>query len=668
MPNNTNRVHNRLINEKSPYLLQHAYNPVDWYPWCDEAFAEAKKKDIPVFLSIGYSSCHWCHVMERESFEDKEVAEILNKNFISIKVDREERSDIDNFYMEACMAMTGSGGWPLNLFLTPDNRRPFFAGTYFPKEDKWGMTGLVSLLEKVSFLWQNERDKLYKSADSIYEYLKRVEDTAIKNPEPAMVDLAYDGLKESFDNINGGFSSAPKFPTVGNLLFLMRYYTLNNNVEALDIIEKTLYAIADGGICDHVGGGFFRYSTDSKWLVPHFEKMLYDNALLLMIYAEAALVIDEKYRYIAERIVEYLDREMLAEEGAYYTAQDADSEGVEGKYYLWTPAEVKAILGDKEGDKFNKDYDITEEGNFEGKNIPNRIGKGFIYNDQRLLKLHGERIKRVSPFKDDKILASSNGLMIAALAEAGRILDKPDWVEKAERAARFCLDKLFIEGRLMSRYREQEAKQHATLDDHAYLLWGILEIYYATFKPNWLNEAVKLSNKILFLFSGSQGGLYLSGNDIDDLPIRQKSYRDSVLPSGNSIVASCFTRISLITDNKGLEEAADNIIKAIWSDIEKVPIVYLGLLSAYLFRENNVNIIIRRGEGLEQMLDLIKGYHPFINYVLCGDGYDEINELIPFYEEKLAKDGKATAYICDNTGCKAPVNDIDQLKNLLINK
>ena len=469
-------------------------------------------------------------------------------------------------------------------------------------------------------------------------------------------------------SVNGGFSSAPKFPSVENLLFLMRYDVLWGDPFARKIVDTTLSTMAAGGLFDQVGGGFFRYSTDHLWLVPHFEKMLYDNALLLMAYAEAACFIDKKYRRIAERIADYLFREMLDAEDGFYTAQDADSEGVEGKYYLWTIDEVLSVLGEEDGPAWVKDYDISAGGNFEGKNIPNRIGKGMMADDPRLESLLNYRNKRVPPLKDDKILASSNGLMIAALAIAGRLLDRQDWLEKAEKAAGFILDKLMNDGRLMSAWREGEAKHPATLDDHAYLLWGLWELYAATFDPRWLRETLVLSHKMLDLFAGEGGGLYLSGNDVTDLPIRQKNYSDSVLPSGNAVAALIFSRLALLCNDQQLEEAAQGIIGTGWGELEHVPNYYLALLSAWLFRDHHVNVIIAAGEGLPEILTEIKGYYPFLNCAVCGGGYERIDELIAFREEKQALDGKATVYLCDRRGCRPPITEIGELKKILNQK
>jgi len=419
------KIPNRLANEKSPYLLQHQYNPVDWYPWGEEAFEKAKEEDKPVFLSIGYSTCHWCHVMERESFEDEEVAEVLNKYYISIKVDREERTDVDAIYMAVCQALTGQGGWPLTIFMTPD-KKPFFAGTYFPKERKYGRSGIIEILEELQDAWENKRDKVLSAGESV---VKGIENKYFKSEAGAVereaLDHAYRYYEQSFDSIYGGFGEAPKFPTPHNLTFLLRYWKMSGNKKALDMVEKTLQSMYQGGMYDHVGWGFSRYSTDKKWLVPHFEKMLYDNALLAIAYLECYQATqNEFYARVAREIFSYVLRDMTSEEGGFFSAEDADSEGVEGKFYVWSLDEVFDVLGRESGKAFCQTFDISNAGNFEGENIPNIIGKDLntgqdLKNEREKLFLHRE--KRIHPLKDDKILTAWNGLMIAALATGARV-------------------------------------------------------------------------------------------------------------------------------------------------------------------------------------------------------------------------------------------------------
>lgn len=655
---------NRLITEKSPYLLQHAHNPVDWYPWGDEAFEEAKRRNVPVFLSIGYSSCHWCHVMERESFEDEETAAVLNRNFVSIKVDREERADIDHLYMEACVALTGSGGWPLSVFLNHD-RLPFFTGTYFPKNDRYGMSGFISVLNHISSVWSTKRDAIDNSGREIISYLKQ-NDRKKESPDSSVTHLAYEQFFNSFDEKYGGFGNAPKFPSVSNLLFLLRYNITNPESDAYKMVDKTLNCMATGGIFDHLGGGFFRYSTDRKWLVPHFEKMLYDNAMLMAVYAEASHAINKKYEQVARRVASYCLSEMHGVHGAFFTAEDADSEGVEGKMYLFTPGEVIAALGEAEGEAFCRDYDITQSGNFEGQNIPNRIGKELIPDDSRLQRLFAYRSKRVHPFKDDKVTTSSNGLMIAALALSGRLMKEPNWITQAERAAEFIKTNLFVKGRLMARWRENEAAHPAVLDDYAYFLWGIIELYSATYKPEWLDYSLSLAREMITLFSDGHGGLYLSGNDISDLPIRQKNFRDGALPSGNGIAAMNFYRLSAMTENEELKNAADSILFEAYSELKEIPFAYTSHLCAAMLSENLVNITISAGADLDKMLSLVNGFYPFAVPCVVGEGYERASYLMPNAESKPPLSGLATAYVCDTAGCRPPLTDLNQLENLLL--
>ena len=565
----TNKESNRLIHEKSPYLLQHAYNPVNWYPWCDEAFEKAKREDKPIFLSIGYSTCHWCHVMERESFEDEEIASILNNNFISIKVDREERPDIDSIYMTVCQALTGHGGWPLTIFMTPD-KTPFFAGTYFPKNDRMGMSGLKTILNSVNQAWLNNREALLHSGSRILDAIKdsfeedTPESTATISED--IFDEAFSQFKYDFDNIFGGFGSAPKFPTPHNLFFLLRYWYNTKEEYALIMVEKTLESMYKGGIYDHIGFGFSRYSTDEKWLVPHFEKMLYDNALLAIAYLEAYQATKKKkYAEIAQQIFTYVLRDMTSPEGGFYSAEDADSEGEEGKFYIWSKKEINDILGDKDGEKYCKYYNITDEGNFEGFNIPSLINSVIPDEDNELVescrkKLFDYRIKRIHPHKDDKILTAWNGLMIAAMAIGGRVLHNEVYTQAAEKAAEFILSKLVREdGRLLARYRDGDAAIPAYVDDYAYLIWGLIELYESTYKPKYLKKSLALNQDLIKLFwDNKSGGLFLYGSDSEQLIIRPKELYDGATPSGNSVAALNFIRLARMTGQHELEEKAQN--------------------------------------------------------------------------------------------------------------
>jgi uncharacterized protein YyaL (SSP411 family) len=587
------RPHNRLIHEKSPYLLQHAHNPVDWYPWCDEAFEKAKAEDKPIFLSIGYSTCHWCHVMERESFEDKEVAEILNKHYISIKVDREERPDIDHIYMTVCQALTGHGGWPLTIIMTPE-QKPFFAGTYFPKSGRQGMIGLMELLDRIRKGWQSDRDGFVDTASSIVDSMQSHFTMENKGDQLSKdtIDQAYRELKSSFDNRYGGFGYSPKFPMPHNLFFLLRYWKLTDEKEALDMVEKTLDGMYRGGIFDHIGYGFSRYSTDQKWLVPHFEKMLYDNALLAIACLETYQATKkEEYAMLAKKIFTYIIRDMTHSQGGFYSAEDADSEGEEGKFYTWTPKEIVEILGEKDGNFFCQYYGITPGGNFEGKSIPNRIhAHGPVNQDEEDIiplreKVFVQREKRVHPHKDDKILTSWNGLMIAALAIGGRVLDNYQYIDAAEKAFDFIMEKLVNQdGRLLARYRQGEAAHLAYLDDYAFLVWALIELYHTTFDVKYLELALEFNNEMLELFNDNEkGGLFLYGADGESLIVRPKEVYDGAMPSGNSVATLNMLRLARMTGDARLEVRAYDQLSAFASIVESNPFAHTYFLMAAIF-------------------------------------------------------------------------------------
>jgi len=674
----TNKKANRLIHEKSPYLLQHAYNPVDWYPWGDEAFQKARSEDKPIFLSIGYSTCHWCHVMEKESFEDQEVADILNKNFVSIKVDREERPDIDHIYMTACQALSGYGGWPMTIFMTPD-KKPFYAATYLPKNDRMGMPGLISILDMISEAWKNKRESLLNTGNKIVRFLEEqneYDDTFGIDYET--IHDSYSAFKYAYDKIYGGFGSEPKFPTPHNLSFLLRYWHATKEEFALEMVEETLMSMYKGGIFDHIGFGFSRYSTDKKWLVPHFEKMLYDNALLAIAYLETYQATGkQEYAKVAESIFAYVLRDMTSTEGGFYSAEDADSEGEEGRFYLWTPDEVISVLGKEEGKKFCKYYDITPEGNFEGKNIPNLLGGIIPENDIEFVekargKLFAEREKRVHPHKDDKILTGWNGLMIAAMAIGGRTLGNEWYTKAAEKAAEFIFSKLIREdGRLMARYREGEAAFPAYADDYAFMIWGLIELYETTYKPEYLKKAVKLNEDLIkYFWDEENGGLYVYGSDSEQLLTRPKEAYDGATPSANSVSAMNFLRLSHLTGNHHLEELAQKVFELFGSDIERMPTGHASFLSAFLFSQSQVRDIVivdeNKSRNAELMInELRKGFKPFTVSMLYTKEYRELSDIAPFIETYKPIDGKATAYVCENYSCQPPVTDVEKLKEML---
>ena len=550
---------NKLIGEKSPYLLQHAYNPVEWYPWGEEAFKKAKSEDKPIFLSIGYSTCHWCHVMAHESFEDSYVGNLMNETFVSIKVDREERPDIDKIYMTVCQLMTGSGGWPLTIIMTPD-KKPFFAGTYFPKESRFGRIGLVDLVKRVKDLWMNERKQLVESSEKITFALQ---DASAESPGSSLTEKvlnkSYSQLLERYDKINGGFGTAPKFPTPHNLLFLLRYWKRTGDDEALKMVENTLGSMRMGGIYDHIGFGFHRYSTDPNWLVPHFEKMLYDQALLTLAYLEAYQATGkEEYANTAKEVLTYVQRDMVSTEWAFFSAEDADSEGVEGKFYVWSKAEIEEILGIEDAKIFAKLYNVDANGNFLEEATREKTGKNIVHLSSQLLdtystdiellrkKLFEARDNRIRPHKDDKILTDWNGLMIAAFSKAGYILNEPKYIQIAEKAVKFILNQMKnSEGRLLHRYRNCGADILAFIDDYAFLIWGLINLYEASFETSYLKTAITLMEEQLKLFwDSSIGAFFFTAEDAESLLTRQKETYDGAIPSGNSVAMLNLLRLA----------------------------------------------------------------------------------------------------------------------------
>ncbi len=578
----TTKIPNRLLEEKSPYLLQHAYNPVDWYPWGNEAFEKAKVEDKPVFLSIGYSVCHWCHVMAHESFEDPEVAAVLNKNFVSVKVDKEERPDLDTVYMTACQLFTGQGGWPTTLLLTPEGE-PFFAGTYFPKESRGGMPGLLGILDSTVRAWADNREELLETGRKITDQLNGSRIAAGSWEEEELTDqLLFDGiaqLKNSFDERNGGFGKSPKFPTPQNLLFLLAAHEGKLDDTALEMAEQTLIQMYRGGIFDHIGGGFCRYSTDSYWLAPHFEKMLYDNALLSYAYTEAyRLTEDRLYREVAERTFDYVLNEMTAPEGGFYCAQDADSEGEEGKYYLFTRQEISEQLQENEWQRFCDSYDITRRGNFEGRSIPNLLrnenygeAAGAFASQRKILLNY--RKDRMSLHRDDKVLTAWNGMMIAALAYAAGVFSDRRYLDAAEKAADFIEKKLMKkDGRLRVRYRDREAAGTGFLDDYAYYIWGLMELYEATRKVNYLQKALDCNSRMMADFADEEGGgLFFTSFNSEKLIWRPKETYDGAIPSGNSVAAWNILRLARKMNSAELMEKAENQLQFLVRSAERYP-------------------------------------------------------------------------------------------------
>ncbi|CCO08033.1 thioredoxin domain-containing protein [Desulforamulus hydrothermalis] len=683
------RSTNLLINEKSPYLLQHAHNPVNWFPWGEEAFAKAKAEDKPIFLSIGYSTCHWCHVMERESFESADVAEVLNKYFVSIKVDREERPDVDQIYMSVCQALTGSGGWPLTVIMTPQ-QKPFFAGTYFPKETNYGRPGLIEILTRIAWLWEHERPSLLAMGEQLTAHLHQEAAVSPGQLPADILDQAYRLLARNYDASYGGFGTAPKFPTPHNLMFLLRYYYKTKQPQALTMVEETLDAMHRGGIYDHIGFGFARYSVDHKWLVPHFEKMLYDNALLALAFLETYQVTGNmRFGRIAKEIFAYVLRDMTSPEGGFYSAEDADSEGTEGKFYLWQPQEVVDILGQPDGEIFCRYYNITAQGNFEGSNIPNLIGQdprrfaaelGIELAD--LVKgmekcrslLFKARSKRVHPFKDDKILTAWNGLMIAALSRGARVFHSEVYRTAAVKAVNFINQRLRRpDGRLLARFRDGEAAFPAYLDDYAFLAWGLLELYEATFDTDYLAEAVRLTEDMIELFLDQQhGGFFFYGKDSEQLISRPKEIYDGALPSGNSVAAVNLIRLARLTGNDRFAELAHRQLTGFAQQVEQYPAGYsFFMIAAYLLQEPPLEIVLTgeaADDSLRRMIQTVQRAflpHGVIMARYEGADTEEPARLLPLTRDKLPVNGQATVYFCENFTCRKPITELSQLQAAL---
>jgi uncharacterized protein YyaL (SSP411 family) len=688
---------NHLINETSPYLRQHAHNPVDWYPWGSEAFERAQRESKPIFLSIGYSTCHWCHVMAHESFEHPEVARLMNETFISIKVDREERPDIDNVYMSACQVMTGSGGWPLSIIITPD-KKPFFAATYIPREGRFGLIGMMELIPHIRELWATRRGEALSLSNKIATVLQQTsQDTSGEELDEATLKRTYEQLAERFDGQHAGFSSAPKFPTPHNLLFLLRYWKRTGNGMALDMVEKTLQAMWRGGVYDHVGFGFHRYSTDSQWLVPHFEKMLYDQAMLAMAYTEAYQATGkEHYERTAREIFTYILRDMTAREGGFCSAEDADSEGEEGKFYLWTQEEVRLALGNEEADFVANVFNIEKDGNFleqatgrkSGVNILHlRKTLGELASDLNLsqqdLQAHLEvirqrlfayREKRVHPMKDDKILTDWNGLMIAALAKGAQAFGEPEYAEAACRAADFILkDMRRPDGRLWHRYRDGQAGVEANLDDYAFLVWGLIELYEAVFNTKYLKVALELTNDMVSHFWDEDGGgLYLTPDDGESLLVRKKEIYDGAIPSGNSVAMLNLLRLGRMTATSDLEDKAAKIGRAFSGSVKQSPATHSQLMAALDFGIGPCYEVVIAGNtqarDTEAMVKALRTrFLPNKVVLLNPDGREspEIAKLAEFTKNQSSIGGKATAYVCMNYNCKLPTTDIGKMLELL---
>ncbi|KXZ16559.1 thioredoxin domain-containing protein [Bacillus nakamurai] len=683
MPTNNNP--NRLIAEKSPYLLQHAHNPVDWHPWGEEAFNKAKKENKPILVSIGYSCCHWCHVMAHESFEDEEIAGILNDKFIAIKVDREERPDVDSVYMRICQLMTGQGGWPLNVFVTPD-QKPFYAGTYFPKTSKFNRPGFIDVLEHLSETFANDRQHVEDIAENAAAHL---EVKAHQNEGMLGEQAVHDTFRQlagGFDTVYGGFGQAPKFPMPHMLMFLLRYYSYTDKEQALSSVTKTLDSMANGGIFDHIGFGFARYSTDNEWLVPHFEKMLYDNALLLTAYTEAYQVTrNERYRQVAKQIITFIQREMMHEDGSFFSALDADTEGKEGKYYIWSRNEVLDLLGDELGLLYCNVYNITEKGNFEGENIPNLIftrledilketGLSKHELSKRLedarQKLLNARENRPYPHVDDKVLTSWNALMIAGLAKAAKVFHEPDYLGMAETAVRFLEQHLMPNGRVMVRYRDGEVKNKGFIDDYAFLTWAYIELYESGFDTSYLQKAKELCKGMLHLFWDNQhGGFYFTGDDAETLLVREKEVYDGAVPSGNSMAAVQLLRLGRLTGELSLIEKAETMFSVFKREIEAYPssnAFFMQSVLAHTMTHKEIVIFgSKHDPDRKRFIEALQQHFTPAYTVLSAEKPEDLKGIADFAAEYQIIDGKTTVYICENFACRKPTTDIDEAMKTL---
>ncbi len=678
---------NRLIHETSPYLRQHAHNPVDWYPWGEEAFRKAREENKPIFLSIGYAACHWCHVMERESFEDPETAAILNRHFVPVKVDREERPDVDNLYMNAVQAMTGHGGWPLSVFLTPDGV-PFYGGTYFPPTDRLGLPSFKRVLLSVAQAWETRREELLRGGQQVLEQVIRMSHIqADGDLRPDLLENAFYSLAQHFDEHNGGFGTAPKFPQPMNLDLLLRIWRRFDFDRALRMVEQTLAFMARGGLYDQIGGGFHRYSVDAMWLVPHFEKMLYDNALLPRVYLHAWQITGYPlYRRIVEETLDYVLREMTNDEGGFCSTQDADSEGEEGKFYLWTPTEIEEVLGKDVARIVMAYYGVRPGGNFEGKSIlhvphppdvvAEKVGLTLSELESAVAEarkaLYVARAKRVWPERDDKVQTSWNGMMIATLAETGRVLNTPEYIAAAERAARFILTNLRREdGRLWHTWKDGRASVPGYLEDYGHFIDGLLRLYEATFAVHWLEEARALAQDMVNLFYDPGSGLFFdTGHDHEALVVRPRDIFDNAYPSGNAIAADVLLRLGILLDEAQFRQLAEHILRQTAGLMSKMPAGLghmLAVLDMYLGPAREVALVGRPGRADTEALirATFTPYTPNKVVALLDPDHPELEETIPLLAHKRLVDERAAAFVCENYACLAPVTSPDDLHRAL---
>ncbi len=677
---------NRLIHETSPYLFQHAHNPVDWYPWGEEALARSKKEDKPILLSIGYSSCHWCHVMEKESFENEAIAETMNQRFINIKVDREERPDLDELYMNAVQVITGSGGWPMTVFLTPD-LVPFHAGTYFPPEDRGSMPGFAKILVVVSDYYHSRRGEVEKMEAQLKNALQQIAEIhpSQDTVSDRVLSNAFNAFESQFDPIYGGFGKAPKFPASMALSFLLRYWKSIGSKKALEMAEKTLEKMAGGGIYDHLGGGFHRYSVDERWLIPHFEKMLYDNALLSRTYFEAYQATqNERYRRVGEEILNYVLREMKGPEGGFYSTQDADSEGQEGKFYVWTRDEIKKVLGKERGTPFCAYYGVATEGNFEGGTSVLNIASTFqnvsqLYGtsieelgkllDEGREKLYAEREKRVRPGRDEKILTSWNGLMISSFVDGFRVTGNPKYLKGAVQAAHFILQEMREDGHLLRVFNKGKARVKGYSEDYAFLIQPLIDLYEATFETEWLKEADELNRRMVHQFwDERKGGFFFTGKENESLIARSKNPYDNAIPSANSAAVFNLIRLSYLTGEESLKQKAEQILRLFHSFLEQHPSGFAQMLSglSFFLSPQEIGVVGSRNDPRTKSMlkEIYLTYLP--NKILSlRDPQEPIEgSWFPFLREKENPEAPAT-FVCKGFTCLPPARNEKELKKVL---
>ncbi|MEP6945150.1 MAG: thioredoxin domain-containing protein [Acidobacteriota bacterium] len=669
---------NRLIDETSPYLLQHAHNPVDWYPWGDEAFERAAAEDKPVLVSIGYSACHWCHVMEHESFENEATAAIMNEHFINIKVDMEERPDVDQIYMNFVQLTTGRGGWPMNVFLTPD-KRPFYGGTYFPPVSRYNMPSWPQILTSIAEAYKNKREDLETTAENIVTELKRMSSVQM-NPSVLgtdLLDAAFSSITRTFDTVNGGFGGAPKFPAAMSLEFLLRYHKRTGDEKALAIVTHSLDKMARGGIYDQLGGGFHRYTVDAIWLVPHFEKMLYDNAQLIRVYLHAFQVTgNEFYKRIAVETLEYVRREMLDASGGFYSTQDADSEGEEGKFFVWTPDEISAAIGPEDAAVFDRYFDVTRSGNFEGNNILNvkdpaacsEISQADLKAvlERSRTKLFTERENRIKPARDEKVLTAWNGLMLAAFADAAAVLDDAKYLAVAEENAAFIAREMLVDGRLRRTWKNGAAKLNAYIEDYANVADALIVLYQATGKVGYLAEAGRLADTMITEFWDEEnGGFYFTSNDHEELIVRNKDFYDNATPSGNSVAADLLLRLAKLLGDDKYERFGVAVLRLASRQALQHPQGFGRTLSAIEFHlAETKEIVVIGPTGNDLQREVAGRYLPDAVVVHSAEPSVD-SETVPLLRDRGVLDGKAIAFVCENFVCQRPVNSVGDLADLL---